>query len=295
QDTSFAGHPFVPLTILFLVLTYISVALRLWTRKSFVRITGWDDITMLVTLLTFSVFCATLLALFALVGTAHGFQSVDWERIRTLAGVSFPFIPGPTYLKSLQVMLCTEIFYILTMILLKISLCLFFMRFLITRWQRLVILSTVILATLFGVAHLFFAIFQCGYFTDIDQFIVRIATGACASEPISKGMNYTYAVLTMITDWICGLLPIFILKGSTMPRKTKWAVGTLLAFGSIGSIASIVRITHIASITTTTGDFFDHVARLAIWSIIELGMGITVASLATLRPLFKGLSEKTRK
>jgi hypothetical protein len=120
------------------------------------------------------------------------------------------------------------------MIALKISLGLFFLRFLITKWQRVLIIATVTISTIFGVAHLFFAIFQCGYFSNIEVFISRMISGTCAAQSVGKGMNYTYAVLTMITDWICGLLPIFVLhESTTMPKKTKIAVGGLLAVGSV--------------------------------------------------------------
>jgi hypothetical protein len=44
----------------------------------------------------------------------------------------------------------------------------------------------------------------------------------------------------------------------------------------------------------STGNFFDKISKLAIWSTIELGTGITVASFAALRPLFRCAFEKMR-
>jgi hypothetical protein len=43
---------------------------------------------------------------------------------------------------------------------------------------------------------------------------------------------------------------------------------------------------YVSSITVPTGDFFVATSRLAIWSTVEPGIGIGVASVATLRPLF---------
>jgi hypothetical protein len=104
QTETFADHPFVPVTIVFLILAYVSVALRIWTRKHFVKIMGWDDVAMIATLvnprlaltvhsqltiqLLFSVFCASLIALFALVGTARAIHAVNFERIKTVVNVS---------------------------------------------------------------------------------------------------------------------------------------------------------------------------------------------------------------
>lgn len=52
---------------------------------------------------------------------------------------------------------------------------------------------------------------------------------------------------------------------------------------------------YLDTITVPTGQFFVNVHNLSVWSTIEPGVGITVASLATLRPLFSSLVEKTRR
>jgi hypothetical protein len=45
-----SSSPTVPVAITMLVLTYVSMALRLWTRTQLVRRIGWDDIAMIITL-----------------------------------------------------------------------------------------------------------------------------------------------------------------------------------------------------------------------------------------------------
>lgn len=61
-----------------------------------------------------------------------------------------------------------------------------------------------------------------------------------------------------------------------------------------GSLASIVRMIYLQPIAVPTGDFFVKINKLSLWSTVEPGVGITVASLATLRPLFSKLVERTR-
>jgi hypothetical protein len=133
----------------------------------------------------------------------------------------------------MKLLICTELFYILTMIVLKLSIGLFFLRILVTRWQRLFLVSTIALATIFGVAHFFFAIFQCGLYAHIEIFIVRMVAGTCAKPKVGLGMNYTYATLTTFSDFVCGLLPIFILRESNMPIRTKIFIGCLLALAAV--------------------------------------------------------------
>jgi hypothetical protein len=64
---------------------------------------------------------------------------------------------------------------------------------------------------------------------------------------------------------------------------------------SRGSVASIVRMLYLHSITVPTGEFFVNISKLSVWSTIEPGVGITVASLATLRPLLAKVVERTRR
>lgn len=51
---------------------------------------------------------------------------------------------------------------------------------------------------------------------------------------------------------------------------------------------------YLDSITVPTGDFFRNISKLAVWSTIEPGIGITVASLATLRRLFQKIFSSTK-
>jgi hypothetical protein len=61
----------------------------------------------------------------------------------------------------------------------------------------------------------------------------------------------------------------------------------MLTHSCSGSIASIIRMIYLDSITVPSGSFFKNNSKLAVWSTVEPGIGITVASLATLRRLFQ--------
>jgi hypothetical protein len=119
------------------------------------------------------------------------------------------------------------------MMALKLSLALFFFRIMVMRWQRWIILASITASTVFGVAYFFFAIFQCGWFSNIDMFIGRIVQGKCANKSVGLGMNYTYASLATISDWVCGLIPIFILRESTMLLKAKLIVCGLMFLAAV--------------------------------------------------------------
>jgi hypothetical protein len=116
---------------------------------------------------------------------------------------------------------------------LKLSLAIFLLRVLVTRWQRWIIATTIALSTTFGVGYFFFAIFQCGYFYNINVFIHRMVRGQCASMSVGLGINYTYAALVTTSDWSCVIIPIFVLRESTMPLRRKLVVGGLMIFASV--------------------------------------------------------------
>jgi hypothetical protein len=63
--------------------------------------------------------------------------------------------------------------------------------------------------------------------------------------------------------------------------------------GSSGSIASIVRFPYLYQLAQTD-DFLWANTDVAIWSIVEAGMGVTASSLATMRPLFVALLSQSR-
>ncbi|RDI80370.1 Aldehyde dehydrogenase [Venturia inaequalis] len=80
-----------------------------------------------------------------------------------------------------------------------------------------------------------------------------------------------------------------------MPTRSKTVVGGLMIFASLGSVTSVVRLFYLHTISYPTGDFFVNASKLSILCTIEPGVGITVASLATVRPLFTSLVEKSRR
>jgi hypothetical protein len=56
----------------------------------------------------------------------------------------------------------------------------------------------------------------------------------------------------------------------------------------------MVRLNYVSHLATATVTFFVDANTIAIWSTIELGLGIVASSLATLRPLFRTCLSTTR-
>jgi hypothetical protein len=183
----------------------------------------------------------------------------------------------------LQWTLVAEVFYLTTILFLKLSLGLFFLRVVIKKWLRKIIYATMALSTAINIYHCFFVLFSCG---NPSLYLENTLHRKCVRKSVEVGLAYEQATITTVTDWVFALMPIPLLWNATMDRRSKISVGLILSLGAFGSICSIVRFKYIDSLGDRD-DFFWNAANVSIWSTIEMGTGIVAGCLATMRPLFK--------
>jgi hypothetical protein len=189
--------------------------------------------------------------------------------------------------KASQLLLLCESFYIWTVLFLKLSVGLFYLRLSVERWQKGIVWSLMVLSTTFSIALFFMIVFQCGVPDNMVIFVVKKATKQCLSSKVVESVTYTHAAITAFTDWVFVILPFFILRKSNMQGREKIVVGVLMAFASIGGVAALVRFKYVPGIAQPQETFFTSVTDIAIWSCVEPGIGIAAGSFICLRPLFK--------
>jgi len=110
-------------------------------------------------------------------------------------------------------------------------------------------------------------------------------------------MNYIHGVMNALTDWVFVSLPILVVRKANMRGRDKYSVVFVLIIGVLGSVASVVRLFYINDLHSGDQDattFFSNASTIAIASTIEPGMGIVAACMATLRPMFKSVLDRTR-
>jgi len=91
------------------------------------------------------------------------------------------------------------------------------------------------------------------------------------------------AVLNIVTDGVIILLPIPTIHALHMPLKQRITVGCILALGSAACIASIVRVAYVRAMVENP-DFTFTQCSAAVWSLLEMNLGILCNSLAALKP-----------
>jgi hypothetical protein len=124
-----------------------------------------------------------------------------------------------------------EIFYVLTTVFLKIALGLFFLRVVVARWQIYTFYVILAISTLFGTAHFFAALFQCG---TPNKFIEHQMSGhGCLSNVTVMAFLYTWAGISIVADWTFVIVSLFVLRQTTMSTRTKIPVAIIMILAAV--------------------------------------------------------------
>ncbi|CAA9960858.1 hypothetical protein PTMSG1_04242 [Pyrenophora teres f. maculata] len=185
----------------------------------------------------------------------------------------------------------SECGYIMSMMIIKISVCIFFARIIVRRAHFIIIYVTAGVSIVSSLTAFFHCIFRCG--TDLSVYIIKQVTNNCASTSLDLFMGYQQGAFSALTDIIFVILPVLILRNAQMDLRSKLSVGFILSLAALGFICSIIRFRYIDGLARTE-DFFWNVVNVSIWSTIEAGACITAGCIATLRPLFKRALDRAR-
>ncbi|KAL4997378.1 hypothetical protein BDV10DRAFT_169538 [Aspergillus recurvatus] len=254
----------------FLCIATIAVALRCYVRGWLIKGFGWDDWAMVVAMGFYVMFCACMIG-----GTIYG------------TGHRFAVLEPQNRVTAMRYWWLCEIAYCFASVGCKISVCIFLMRITIKRIHLWILYTVMALTVITGLVFMFIMLLQC---KPLEYFWTRTALdpaieGHCIDIQIVIAMTYVYSAFAALCDFTVGTLPIFLVNKLQMRRKTKLAVVGILSMACIASSAVIVRIPFVKTFADT--DFLYATIEIAIWSNIEVGLGITAGSLATLRPLLR--------
>ncbi|PTD01952.1 hypothetical protein FCULG_00010398, partial [Fusarium culmorum] len=253
-----------------LVSSVIAVALRIYVRTRMVKNFGLDDWTMCAALVTFLLFCTSSLS-----GVTHG------------TGRHRSDLDPKDYIKARNWWWWCYLWYCLTMITSKISIGITLLRITNRKMDIWILYGTMAITLCTGIVFFFVTLFQCwpiSYFWNTNQ------EGKCVSPDVIIALTYLYSVFSVISDFTCAILPIFLISKLNMGKKTKLAVIPLFAMACVASSAVVVRFAFVKDFKNP--DFLWATVDIAIWSATEQGLAITAGSLATLRPLLRLLGRK---
>ncbi|KAM0820084.1 hypothetical protein AB5N19_05903 [Seiridium cardinale] len=252
-------------SIFFAIASLAVVSLRIWIRTRGSML-GWDDGLMAAGLLLFLV--------------AAGLASYD-----TFEGLGSPNneVGSEMRLIGLKYVMIWQLFYIVSLVFIKNSICITLLRVAIKRAHRWALYITIGLSTAVGLVGFVGMLTSCRPITAQWE----AGTGTCAPRSTIIALNYVISAGAIVTDWACAVIPAFILWKAQMKRNVKLSVGIVLGLGSLASLSTFVRIPYLRYYQDSD-NFLYKVGNIVLWSIFEGGIGLIAGSLPMLRRLFRG-------
>jgi len=263
------GPQITATTILFLSLSWIVIVARCYARIFVTKNFYVDDLLAGICLILF---------------TAYGGVGI--------AGVYFGVgrhvydLPPAGIRASLKVWYFCEIIYAVTACALRVTVGMFLLRIVSRKVHRVIIHTLNAIGIAFGACYLATIVFQC---IPLPYFWERLdmnGVGICFDANISVRMTIAATVVGAVIDWSFGLLPIWVLWTVHLSSRRKIVVCSLLGLGVFASIAPIVRLPYLVGLLDNA-DFLWATTDVAIWSVVELGIGLVVISLPACRSLFR--------
>ncbi|KAF4983784.1 hypothetical protein FZEAL_868 [Fusarium zealandicum] len=253
-------------TIFFSVPSAIVIALRCWIRAKH-GVFGLDDGLMTIgwaEVLFACVVGVVSRGTYAGIGTRDEFLNDNMQR------------DGRMYIWLFQTCYCCSLLFI------KGSICINLLRIAVERTHRIILwvtLTASCISTLIVIIGLMAMCRPIAANWDKDA-------GQCSPPTVIVSLSYLVSAAAVATDWVCAILPGFMLYKTQMKTATKVSISIILGMGILASIATIVRLPYIQAYSKTD-EYLHNVGNIVLWSVFESGTGLIAGSLPSLRRLLK--------
>ncbi|KAM0287677.1 hypothetical protein ACHAQH_000206 [Verticillium albo-atrum] len=263
------GEQMFYVQLVFLILSGLFVLVRIYVRAVLVKKVTLDD---------------WLIFLAMLIYIAYGAVALDGIR-NGATGKSLAELAIDDAAVSLRAWYICEVLYAPTTLAIRASVCVLLLRLASRKINRWIIWINLAVVSVVSIAFFFLLVFQC---SPVHFFWRQLygMQGSCINRNIVPYATIFHSVISALSDWCLGLLPIALLWNVDINRRTKVIIAILLSMGMVAGIALIVRIPFVRHLEISM-EFLYATIDVAIWSIMEPALGIIAACTATFRPLFK--------
>ncbi|KAI1423025.1 hypothetical protein F5Y12DRAFT_567093 [Xylaria sp. FL1777] len=257
--------------IVALVISWLSVALRTYVRAGMTRSFQSDDWVMLAGLANFTVSCS-----FVFVGLSYGLgrHNTSLSQHDEIEAIKYQALATASYVSNMW--------------LIKLSIGLFLFRLAAQPSYKWVLGISIVVVGIWSFALFFWNIFQCSPVAAQWDYtiLIRDPKSHCVSANEIVKAAYALSALTILSDWLYALLPIPMIWRVKMTSQAKFSVIAVLSLGVFASVATLIRLKFLADITDVS-DILHAGTDAMIWTLVEPGIAISAASLATIRPLLR--------
>ncbi|KAL6924114.1 hypothetical protein ACHAPO_011215 [Fusarium lateritium] len=263
-----------PVMAAFIAIDGVIVLARLGVRTKLTTL-GYDDYVIAVAMVAFTLMCA-----FTFVSLHYGFGVSDPEVIAGMANYNV--------MEAQRYFTIAQITYVAGFPIVRISVALVLHR-IVQGWPRTqkLLVGTMVVIGIYALGCLLVDVFQCIPL----KAVWGDGTGKCLSSKQLAGLGFAVAALDIASALFYAVLPIFLLKGLQMGRRTKVAIIILLGLGASTVVISIIRMQSLIQIVNAKNivEALDKQLESFIYSVLEFGISILTASLVAFRPLIKYL------
>ncbi|KAH8880093.1 hypothetical protein GQ53DRAFT_755429 [Thozetella sp. PMI_491] len=197
-------------------------------------------------------------------------------------GVDLWTVDEATLTQALKVFFIDESFYLVVLVLSKISVCFFYLRVFPNRWLRMAVYGVMAWVGLSGIIILFMQIFQC---MPIDYNWNGWKGGYGAYHCLNVNLlAWVSAGLSIVQDVVILALPLPILFQLNTTWQSKLAIIFMFSLGIFTVITSCIRLRSILMFGSSVNPTWDYSDAL-IWTGLELSVSMIVISLPAIRAL----------
>ncbi|KAH8179631.1 integral membrane family protein [Sarocladium implicatum] len=252
----------------FLAFSWISVILRVYTRTIVMKSFQLDDWFMFAAQLVFTASCAFILC-GVMAGMGRHNKAIEDQQDEV---------------NALMWQALATASYVLDMMLIKLSIGFFLLRLATQKVYVWILRVSLVIVVLWSMVTFLWDIFQCNPVT--KQWDYRIEGGKCVTPEQVVQAAYAFSVMCVLSDWLFAILPIPMLWKVKMTKQAKATVIVILGLGIFASVATLIRLKFLADLEDLEDILFGGTDAM-VWTLIEPGIAIVAASMATIRPLLR--------
>ncbi|KAJ4265042.1 hypothetical protein NW762_005285 [Fusarium torreyae] len=195
-----------------------------------------------------------------------------------------PRLPDGIIPQALKFYFICQSFYCATTIPIKVSICAALLRIggtvTVYRWSLIAIMAV---ATVSGLGSMIGIVASCSP----PSAFWDPSTGVC-NPVVNAFAAYFISACGILTDFALAVLPAFMLWKIQLRRSIKISVAVILGFAAFASCATIVRLRYLLALLDSQ-NFLRDSSKIAIWTVLELAIGLFAGSLPALRPILRYL------
>lgn len=130
---------------------------------------------------------------------------------------------------KIQYVILWQIFYVTSLCAIKCAICVTLLRIAPGKIHRILVWAVIVMTCITSIIGFVGVLTACRPVSANWE----PGTGVCASTDVITNLSYLVSASSIVTDWACAILPIFILWKTQMEMRTKVSVGMVLTLGAM--------------------------------------------------------------